>query len=364
MKKSLLFAFLLLAIEMFLFATVRTVVAEEPVESQLAEKEIAKPVKLIRFEQNQPHMGVLFRIVLYAPDEETALPSFAAAFDRIHELNKGLSDYRDDSELSLLSATSGETVKLSDDLFTVLQRGQHWTAQSSGAFAVTLGPLTQLWRDTRKSESLPAECELLAAMKNSQPKNLKLDAEMRSAKLLSSSMRLDLGGIAKGYAADAALKALAKRGVTSALVDGSGDIAIGDAPPSTTGWLIAVAPLRKDAEATQFMRLANCGVATSGDAWQYVEIDGERYSHIVDPTTGLGLRHRSSVTVIAPNATDADALASAVSVLGPAKGIALVEKLAKSEAFIIQQTESDEGVANQTSGFKKSIESLDRESRR
>lgn len=364
MKKLLLLLFLFVAIGVFSFASVRPVAAGQPADKEFGGKQGTESAKLIRFEQNQPHMGVLFRIVLYAPDEETALPTFAAAFDRIHELNKRLSDYRADSELSLLSETSKAPVKLSDDLFAVLQRGQHWTEQSSGAFAITLGPLTQLWRETRKSKVLPEASVLIAALERSQPRQLKLSKENQTAQLLCENMRLDLGGIAKGFAADAALEVLKERGITSALVDGSGDIALGDAPPNSNGWLIAVAPLRKGAKTTQFMRLRNCGVATSGDAWQYVEIDGKRYSHIVDPATGLGLRNRSSVTVVAPNATDADALASAVSVLGPAKGIALVEKLTRAEGYIIQQSKGDQGVANQTGGFKEFVESLDSEGQR
>jgi thiamine biosynthesis lipoprotein len=139
-------------------------------------------------------------------------------------------------------------------------------------------------------------------------------------------MRLDFGGVAKGRAADAALQTLRDRGLTRALVNAGGDLAVGDAPPGEAGWRIGVAPLQPNEPPRLVLQLTNCGVATSGDAWQYVEIGQQRYSHIVDPRTGIGLTRRSSVTVIARTGQAADGLASAVSVLGPERGVRLIER--------------------------------------
>jgi thiamine biosynthesis lipoprotein len=166
-------------------------------------------------------------------------------------------------------------------------------------------------------------------------------------------MRLDLGGIAKGYAADQALAVLRDRGIPRALVDAGGDLAIGDPPPDARGWRIAVAtphstssppssptPPPEDgagtygAESTVLL-LSNCGVATSGDAYQFVEFEGRRYSHIVDPRTGMGVVGASSVTVVAPDGMTADALASAVSVLGPEEGIALIDRTPGAAALVV-----------------------------
>ena len=130
---------------------------------------------------------------------------------------------------------------------------------------------------------------------------LRLDKVARTCTLTKPKMKLDLGGIAKGYAADQALAVLKSQGVVSALVDASGDLAIGAAPPGQQGWKIGIAPLEAGSPPSRFLMLAECGVATSGDAWQFVEIDGHRYSHIIDPHTGIGLTTRSSVTVIAPD---------------------------------------------------------------
>jgi len=152
-------------------------------------------------------------------------------------------------------------------------------------------------------------------------------------------MRLDLGGIAKGYAADEALRVLRKSGINRALVDAGGDIALGNPPPEKPGWRIGIAPLEADGPPSQVLLLSRVAVATSGDTWQYVQIGSRRYSHLVDPRTGLGLTDHSSVTVIAPEGITADGLASAVSVLGPEKGLKLVEATPGTAAFIVRAPE-------------------------
>jgi thiamine biosynthesis lipoprotein len=156
-------------------------------------------------------------------------------------------------------------------------------------------------------------------------------------------MLLDLGGIAKGYAADAALEVLRQRGITRALVGLGGDIAVGDAPPGAAGWRIGVAPLKNaDAPARHFLILKNAGVSTAGDLHQAVEIGGKRYSHIIDPGTGMGLVGRRSATVIAPNATTSDGLDTGMCVMGPERAMAMIEKLDGVAALYVYETEKGE----------------------
>jgi thiamine biosynthesis lipoprotein len=135
-------------------------------------------------------------------------------------------------------------------------------------------------------------------------------------------MLLDVGGIAKGYAADEALRVLRGRGLNRALVAASGDLAIGDAPEGETGWRIGVEPT--DGVSRQ-LTLVNTAVSTSGDTEQFVEIDGKRYSHIVDPKTGMGLTNRIGVTVVAPKGIVSDSVATAVCVMGAERGLEFVE---------------------------------------
>lgn len=284
---------------------------------------------LRRYEFTQPQMGVPFRIVLYAPDQAGADAGAHAAFARVQQLNDIMSDYEYDSELSRLSRTSGSghTVNLSEDLWRVLARAQELAERSSGAFDVTVGPCVSLWRKARREKKLPDPARLAEARSTVGYKNIQLDPKQHTARLLISNMRLDLGGIAKGYAVDEALKVLRTHGITRALVSGGGDLAVGDPPPRRNGWRIELAPLdATNAPPVRFVLLANAALATSGDVFQHLETDGKRYSHIVDPRTGIGLTDHSLVTVIARDCMTADSLTKPVSVLGPEAGLKLVKQ--------------------------------------
>jgi thiamine biosynthesis lipoprotein len=265
----------------------------------------ASAASLQRFEAVEPHMGTLVRIELYAPSQAAAAEAFHAAFARIAELDDILSDYKPESELNRLCASPGP---VSPDLFTVLQSAQKLAEDTNGAFDVTVGPVTHLWREARKHHRLPDPDALRDAGSRTGYRKLHLDAERRAA-ALEPGMQLDLGGIAKGYAADEALAAITRLGIRSALVAMSGDLAFSDAPPGRRAWRIEAAG--------RVLELTNAAVSTSGDDEQHLDLDGRRYSHIVDPATGEPLADSFPVTVIARRGIDADALATALSVLGP-----------------------------------------------
>jgi thiamine biosynthesis lipoprotein len=303
----------------------------------------APAAELQRFSQIQPHMGVEFEVVLYSAEENAAQAAFTAAFDRIAELDKKLSDYSLSSELSLLSAAAptAEPVILSDDLFTVLLASQQLSAESGGAFDVTIGPLTKLWRRARRQKELPAPELLKQAFAAVGHQQLQLDPVARTALLKKEGMRLDLGGIAKGYAADQALAVLTNKGFKQVLVRASGDIAIGDPPPGEKGWKVGLAPLDPDDPPTRFVFLRNQAVSTSGEARQHFIVNGRRLSHLIDPRTGEPISGRMSITVIAPRSIDADSLASAVAILGPEKGLKLIAERKGTQAYLI--TADDNG---------------------
>jgi thiamine biosynthesis lipoprotein len=313
-----------------------------------------------RFEFAEPHMGVSFKLVLYAADETLANRAARAAFDRVAALDRMMSDYDSASELSRLSATApaSESVAVSPELWVVLERGQRLARETDGAFDVTVGSLTRLWRRARRQQEMPSKERLAEALVATGYKNLKLDRQRRAVQLLRGGMRLDLGGIAKGYAGDEALAVLKKHGVTRAMVAASGDIAVGDPPIGERGWRIAVGALDPKEKPSRFLRLANCGVSTSGDAFQFVVIDGRRYSHIVDPRTGLGLTQRASATVIAADAMSADGFATAVTVLGPKAGIEFAKKQRGVEALVVFAVGEMESRTEtvQTEGFGKHVE--------
>lgn len=277
-----------------------------------------------RYEFAQLHMGVKVRLVVYARDEPAATRACRAAFARFAELEQILSDYRPDSELMRLCARAGgEPVRVSRDLYTVLSHAMALARRSEGAFDPTVGPVVALWRTARKAGRLPPDDALRQARALVGWRHLRLEAAPRTARLALPGMRLDLGGIAKGFAADAALAALKQHGVSRALIEAGGDIVVGDAPPGQEGWRIEVPGIGPDGAARTLV-VANQAVSTSGDTEQFVEIDGRRYSHVVDPRTGLGLTTRVAATVVARRGLLADGLSTTACVLGPEKGPALV----------------------------------------
>ncbi|MGV3532441.1 MAG: FAD:protein FMN transferase [Chthoniobacteraceae bacterium] len=293
-----------------------------------------------RFRFERAEMGLPFRVTLYAPDEASARAAADAAFERIALLNGIMSDYDSDSELSRLSRTSGsgQAVPVSTLLWTVLERSQQLAERTGGAFDITVGPLVNVWRYARRKHELPRP-DLLAQMhQRTGFRSLHLDPSTKSATLLLPDMRLDLGGIAKGFAVDQALAVLREKGFPRAFVAGSGDMAFGEPPPGERGWRIEVGRIEeKYAPPAEVLELANCAIATSGDVFQYVEIDGVRYSHIVNPWTGVGLTDHSLVTIIARDGITADSLATAVSVLGPERGLPFIEELPGAAALIARK---------------------------
>ena len=285
-----------------------------------------------KFAFEKAEMGIRFTVTLFAEKEDAAKVAADAAFARIAELNAVFSDYEEDSELSRLSRTSGsgKEIPLSPQLWHVLASAREFAERSGGAFDPTCGPLTATWRRARRKNELPSPA-LIAEMKaRCGWQKLVLFPERKSAQLTTPDMRLDLGAIAKGHACDEALKLLRERGHSIALVAGAGDMAAGDPPPGRKGWRVAIDPL--DAENGEpapkrvVVEIANCGLATSGDRFQRLEVRGKRYSHILDLRTGNPLEDHSLVTVIAANCMSADALSTALSVLGPKDGAALASE--------------------------------------
>jgi thiamine biosynthesis lipoprotein len=296
----------------------------------------------VRHEFRSAHMGTQFRIVLYTAVEASANAASRAAFDRIGQLDSMLSDYRADSELmQLCSKAGGPPVHVSDELFFVLSCSQDLASRSDGAFDVSVGPVARLWRRARRQRKLPDRERLARARALVGPENVRLDAKSQTAQLLRPGMQLDLGGIAKGYAADEAMAVLKRHGITQALVAAAGDITVSGPPPGEHGWTIGIAdPSGADKPPLDYLLLRDTAISTSGDTEQFLELEGKRYSHIIDPRTGLALTHRVQVTVVAPNATTSDSLATAVCVLGPERGMQLVESTPQAAALIVHLTES------------------------
>lgn len=302
-------------------------------------RSVSEPAASARFEFQQPHMGTLFTITLYATNEVFARAAADAAFAKVATLNQMMTDYDPESELMRLCRQPvGQPVRVSAELFEVLAEARRIAELSDGAFDPTIGPVVRLWRRARRTEVLPPPEQIARARESVGWQKFSLDAKAQTVTLLATNMQLDLGGIAKGYAADAALKVLQEHGVRAALVAASGDIAVGDAPPGQRGWRVSIGtPFQREGQ-ERVLTLKNTAVSTSGDSEQFVVIGGRHYSHIVDPRSGIGLTNRCQVSVIAPHATQTDALATAVSISGAEPGAALIKAEPHASAIIHQQT--------------------------
>jgi thiamine biosynthesis lipoprotein len=297
-----------------------------------------------RYEFDEPHMGTKVTITVYADDRTKAVTAVRAAFKRIREIEAALSDYKKDSEVMRLcranDADPGRATPVGDDMAVVLKTALDVSKKSGGAFDVTVGPLSQLWREARKAKVLPDPESLKAAQEKVGYEKVTFDPAAKTVRLAIAGMRLDFGGIGKGYAADEALAVLKAQGLPRALVAVSGDIAAGDPPPGRDHWRVQIAPLGTGRPA-RTVKLANAAVSTSGDLFQFVEVGGKRYSHVLDPKTGLGLTGRRSATVIAPRGILSDSLSKVASMMPPGKALPLIESYAGAAAYIVVK-ETDE----------------------
>ncbi len=281
-------------------------------------------------------MGVQGRVVVFAPDEERARDLAVVAFERIAELEAIMTDYRPDSELMRFCAAAGSGFQpLSADLFAVLDRSRQIAEQTEGAFDPTVGPLVRLWRAARKSGVLPDPAAIETARALTGWQHLHLDPARRAGSLDLPGMSLDLGAIGKGFACEEAVARLRAQGGGRCLVALAGDIVCGDPPPGEAGWSVGIGARGGDRSV-----LANRAVSTSGDTQQFVEIGGRRYSHVVDPATGLGLTSRWEFSVTAPDGATADAISTAACVLGPERFRAIEERFPGIEPRFLSRADA------------------------
>jgi thiamine biosynthesis lipoprotein len=269
-----------------------------------------------RFSFERPLMGTRFAIICHGAEETVAKAAADEAFAEGEKINAVASDYLPDSELMRLPA-GGAAVEVSPLLADLLEVSQRMAERCDGAFDPTLGPLTVLWRESRRTGELPADGDRATALAACGWRELEFDGKARTVRLKKPGMRLDLGGIAKGFAADRMFEVMQRHGFARTCIAAGGDLRLGDPPPGKPGWRVGLKTF-DPGKPEEVVELSNCAVSTSGDLHQFVEVGGKRYSHILDPRTGLGLTERLAVSVIAPTATVSDALATACCVTGAA----------------------------------------------
>lgn len=293
----------------------------------------------IRFRFTQQKMGSPFHLILFTTDSIKATTIANESFRLVDSLNNIFSDYIPASELNLLCTSAGTNtyVPLSPALYEIFLKAEEAWKNTNGKFDITVGPLTRLWRKARSEKYFPHPESIKKEKEKVGWNKLIIDKNTHRIKLLQPGMQLDLGGIAAGYMAQKVLDFLKTQGITSALVDASGDIVCSTAPPGKMGWTIGInQPNETQKLLEKYIELENRSVSTSGDVYQYIEYEGKKYSHIVDPQTGYGVNFQRNVTIISKDGTKADWLATAGSIL-PLHTVKRLAKKMKVEFLVTQQ---------------------------
>jgi len=293
-------------------------------------------------------MGTFAHLKSIAKDEDTAKKCVEDAFAELKKVDELMSDYKSESQISRVNRDAFEkAVKVDESTIHVLQKSVEFSRLSGGAFDITIAPLAEFWRSAAESNSVPTEQELADARSKVGYEKLILDANEMTVRFAVAGMKLDLGGIAKGYAIDRAVGAMQAGGAAGGMVDVGGDIRCFGLPPKgKKTWRIGLQnPAETDSDeetlagaaeqVLMVLKLTDAAIATSGGYRRFFLIEGKKYSHIINPYTATSTDALSSVTIISKNALDADALATSVSVMGPERGLVLIEKIPDTEAILI-----------------------------
>ena len=288
-----------------------------------------------RYTYSMQKMGSPFNLVIYADTKQIADSAAQESFKLVDSINIVCSDYDSSAELYKLQfAAVGKPIKVSSMLMELLCTSSQAYKDADGSFDITVGPLSRLWRNARKSQIFPTATAINEARKCIGFNKVQLDSSAQTITFLLPNMQLDMGAIAKGYAADKVLALLKSFGITNALVDAGGDMVAFGMPPQKKGWTIGInVPGQQEKLLERKLVLTNKAVATSGDAFQYMLHEGKKYAHIIDARTGYGVTFQRNVTVVAPTATTADWLATACSIL-TLDQVKILAKKYKSEVLI------------------------------
>ena len=286
-----------------------------------------------KYNFSEPKMGSPLNITLFSEDSAKAYFLAKKSFQIADSLNLIFSDYLENSELNLLNKTAGTNTftPVSPALWDIIQQSLRASEKCKGAFDISVGSIVKLWRKARKEKVLPDKNILQKSLQSIGYQYIISDSINHTIKLLQKNTSLDLGGIAKGYVAQVMVDFLQQQGIEKALVDAGGDLAM-----AGKDWRIGISIPNSEELMQGFLVLQNQAVATSGNMYQFVEIRGKKYSHIVNPHTGLGLTHQRNVTVIAPDGATADWLATACSVLSVKKALKLIKSMPNCEVLILE----------------------------
>jgi Membrane-associated lipoprotein involved in thiamine biosynthesis len=302
-----------------------------------------KSVRVQEFSRENIVMDTLIKITVYAADPqlgEKALNEAFAEFSRINSLadrfsEKSLPDSETSDVYQINQNAQVKPVKVSDDILAMLDRSNYFANLSEGAFDVTIGPIMDLWGFKQTEHHLPSEKEIAEKLALVGYQRIVVDKEQKTVFLPEKGMELDLGGIAKGYATDMAVQRLRELGINSAIINAGGNVYALGSKPDGSPWRVGIQDPRNNNKIIAILRVENTAVVSSGDYERYFIIDGVRYHHIIDPSTGESARQLMSTTVLASSATDADVMSTTLFVLGSERGRELLQKFTNINAVFV-----------------------------
>ena len=291
---------------------------------------IIQKYRLKPLKQTEMIMGTLVEITVIPANEK----AIREAFEALKKVDALMSTYKEDSEISILNREG--KAQVSEETLEVIEDAIKFSELTDGAFDITCRPLINLWKKAKKEEKVPTEEEIEEAI--SLVGYQRIILEGNQIRLEKKGMQIDLGGIAKGYAVDKAIEALKKNNIKRALVNAGGDLYALGTDRQGEKWQIGVQDPREEDKIIDIIKVKDRAVATSGDYRRYFTLEGKRFSHIVNPKTGLTVQDvPMSVTIIGSDATTTDALSTGVFVLGPEEGMKLIESLPEVEGMIISE---------------------------
>ena len=297
----------------------------------------AKQPELLRVEGSVDAMGTAFSIVAYGEDRGRLQSAVSQGLEEARRLDEMLSNYKPASEWSMVNRmAAGGPVHLTPELFQLLEACVEYSRASEGAFDISVGPLMKVWGFYKGSGHLPHRAEVWGALNRIGYQNILLDAAKQTVRFAKPGIELDPGGIGKGYAVDRIAQILKDDGVQQALISGGGSsiYAIG-APPHEKGWKLDIKNPKSPEQSIETVFLKDESMSTSGNYEKFIIVDGKKYSHTINPRTGLPIRGIKSVTIISTNAEIADAMTTPVMIMGVSAGLNMINQMQDVEVIII-----------------------------
>ncbi len=320
------------------------------------EKESDSDIKLLK--QTRMIMGTFAEVSIYSNDEKTAGMAIEESLDEMERMDRIMSNYKKDSELSRLNKKAAKSpVPCNGELLDVIEQSQYYSELSGGAFDITVSPVVALWGFFREKGHVPPDKEIEKVLPAVSYKNIVVNKSNDTKKPAAISFKntqtqIDLGAIGKGYAVDKALEIIRKYGISNGCINLGGNIYVLGTPPGKNAWKIGVQHPRNSGEILGYLELKNEATATSGDYERFFEFNGKRYSHIINPQTGRPVSGTIATTIVAPTGTEVDALSTSVFVLGHEKGMELIKKIPNAEAMIAYEEKDGKIAIDMTQGFK------------